>query len=148
MVRFESYESRRFFLERKKDVSGISGIGRVADGVQWSDGTINLRWNTQHRSYEQFDSINSLVAVHGHEGLTQVQWIDPPPPVHELVWGGSCWVCLCGIILQSNHGRNDPLVPRIAAEMHPHTVTIEINDTEFLHRFEYTEERYWRRKKV
>jgi hypothetical protein len=41
---------RRFQLVRLEDPGGISGVGVVADGVEFSDGTAVLRWTTAHRS--------------------------------------------------------------------------------------------------
>ena len=37
---------RIFSLVRHEDVSGVSGTGRVADGVEFNDGTVVLRWLT------------------------------------------------------------------------------------------------------
>ena len=33
-----------FILERFEDVSGISGLGVIAEGIIWSDGTVAYRW--------------------------------------------------------------------------------------------------------
>lgn len=68
---------RRFVLERKQDPTGISGTGVVAWGVLWPDGTASLRWNTAYRSsvtYEQ--GIAAVEAIHGHEGLTHIVFLD------------------------------------------------------------------------
>lgn len=35
---------RRFLPERHVDVTGVSGVGPVAEGLEWSDGTVSLRW--------------------------------------------------------------------------------------------------------
>jgi hypothetical protein len=65
---------RTFVLHRKRDVSGISGIGRVAEGVQFSDGTVVLRWLTDKASTVVWDSLEDAMAVHGHDGNTKVVW--------------------------------------------------------------------------
>jgi hypothetical protein len=36
-----------FHLERTEDASGVSGIGEVAEGVVFEDGTVGLRWLTE-----------------------------------------------------------------------------------------------------
>lgn len=33
---------RRFHLVRAEDVSGTSGVGTVAEGVEWSNGWVSL----------------------------------------------------------------------------------------------------------
>jgi hypothetical protein len=67
---------RRFYLERRVDVTGASGTGRVADGVLWTDGTVTIRWTGQHSSTVVWDSIDDALAVHGHVGATRFVWID------------------------------------------------------------------------
>jgi hypothetical protein len=68
---------RRFYLDRKIDATGVSGVGCIAQGVQFSDGTCALRWLTKHRSTAFYDSIESLEAIHGHGGATAIRWHDP-----------------------------------------------------------------------
>lgn len=69
---------RRFYLNRKKDVSHVSGNGRVAEGVEFSSGKVVMEWVVgKHRSIETWPSIDDCIAVHGHKGLTVVRWIDP-----------------------------------------------------------------------
>jgi hypothetical protein len=67
---------RRFVLDRMSDVSGISGIGCVAEGIVFSDGTVVIRWTAALTSTAIYDSMDDLVAIHGHEGSTVVRWID------------------------------------------------------------------------
>lgn len=71
---------RRFVLERTEDVSGVSGTGTVAEGVEFSDGKVALRWvtNHEHQSTVIWDSILSVDVIHGHDGRTQVRWVDEP----------------------------------------------------------------------
>ena len=68
----------RFFLQRSEDLSGVSGLGRVAYGVRFPDGTVTLRWNGELRCTAVYSSIDDLIAIHGHEGRTAVVWIDDP----------------------------------------------------------------------
>lgn len=67
---------RRFVLDRRKDISGISGTGVVARGVEFHDGAAVLRWCVGRKSTAIYDSMDDLVAIHGHDGSTQVRWID------------------------------------------------------------------------
>lgn len=67
---------RRFELIRHEDPTGVSGVGMVAEGVEFVDGLVVLRWNTAHKSTALYDSIRDLLALHGHGGRTTVRWID------------------------------------------------------------------------
>lgn len=68
---------RRFQLHRDVDVSGISGVGVVAEGVEFSDGTAVVRWVTgDHRSTVVWDRIEAVEAIHGHGGATRIIWLD------------------------------------------------------------------------
>lgn len=63
-----------FFLKRIKDESGVSGVGFVAEGVQFSNGKCALSWRTKQSSIAIYDSIEVLEAIHGHNGKTKVVW--------------------------------------------------------------------------
>ena len=67
---------RRFILNRTEDISGMSGTGIVAEGVVFDDGTCALRWLTMRRSTVIFDNVSDLIAIHGHGGTTQLQYLD------------------------------------------------------------------------
>ncbi len=67
-------ERATFTLQRDADISGISGTGTVAEGVQFTDGTVVLRWRGTHASTVVWSSLASAVAVHGHNGATWVAW--------------------------------------------------------------------------
>lgn len=62
---------RRFHLVRDHDVSGVSGCGHVAEGVEFSDGTVAIRWGGENRSTVVWESFEAAVAVHGHGGATR-----------------------------------------------------------------------------
>lgn len=73
---------RRFNLVRRVDESGVSGTGLVAEGVEFSDGTVAMRWKSrEHQSTSIWSSLDDLIAIHGHGGLTTIGWIDPPEPM-------------------------------------------------------------------
>lgn len=64
---------RTFRLERDHDVSGVSGTGVVAEGIEFADGHCAVRWITgEHRSTVVWDSVASVEAIHGHNGATRV----------------------------------------------------------------------------
>lgn len=67
---------RRFVLNRKEDVSGVSGIGVVVEGVEFSDGSVALRWLGERPSMVFWKNIEDAIGIHGHEGKTLVEWID------------------------------------------------------------------------
>lgn len=67
---------RRFVLYRAEDETGISGTGVVAQGVLFDNGRAVLSWLTEHTSVAVYDSMEHLVAIHGHGGKTIVKWID------------------------------------------------------------------------
>ncbi len=67
---------RRFHLERKEDESGVSGEGRIAEGVEFSDGTCSLRWLTHTACTGFYQNIKQLDMIHGHAGKTIVVWHD------------------------------------------------------------------------
>ena len=67
---------RRFQLVREEDESGVSGIGIVAEGCQFTEGKCVLAWLTQHKSVAVYDSLQDLEAIHGHGGRTRVVWVD------------------------------------------------------------------------
>jgi hypothetical protein len=65
---------RTFELHRIEDVSGISGVGIVAQGFEFDDGTCVLRWTTARRSTAIYSSSDEVEAIHGHAGATRVIW--------------------------------------------------------------------------
>ncbi|MGW2742345.1 hypothetical protein [Streptomyces sp. NPDC001450] len=68
---------RRFVLRRRQDISGISGLGDVADGVLWPDGTASIRWRGEHPSVVFWDRGRvSVEVIHGHQGATEVVFVD------------------------------------------------------------------------
>ena len=67
---------RRFELFRTEDETGISGIGTIAEGCEFHDGTCYLSWLTEQQSEGRYPTIERLIGIHGHEGKTTVRWID------------------------------------------------------------------------
>ena len=64
-----------FVLQRSEDVSGTSGTGIVAEGVEFSDGTCVLHWISQLHSIEICGNMHVVEAIHSHEGKTKVVYL-------------------------------------------------------------------------
>lgn len=69
-------DPRLFMVDRRKDQTGISGVGVIAEGVQFTDGTVVIRWITETATTAIFDSIEDLRKVHGHRGDSVIRWIE------------------------------------------------------------------------
>lgn len=68
------YLPQRFFLNRHEDVSGVSGTGRIAEGVIFKGGKVVLFWYSS-QSIAIYDSLDVLKQIHGHGGKTAVELI-------------------------------------------------------------------------
>lgn len=95
-----------FDLVRLSDATGISGTGKVAEGVVFGDGTAVMRWLTAHRSTAIYESAREVLAIHGHGGATVLRYhqdkdADPrvclncAHPVAEH-WMDGAAICACG----------------------------------------------------
>jgi 8-oxo-dGTP pyrophosphatase MutT (NUDIX family) len=67
---------RRFYLLRIKDISGVSGTGIVGVGIEFPDGKCVLQWQTDTSTVNNYESMNDLIAVHGHGGHSKVIYVD------------------------------------------------------------------------
>lgn len=67
---------RRFELLRHQDISGVSGTGPVAEGVQFDDETVVMRWHGDHVSTVIWRNMQDAMFVHGHNGATEIVWVD------------------------------------------------------------------------
>ena len=65
---------KTFYLERKEDVSGVSGTGRVAIGAIYPSGRAVIEWLTESRSINIYESVSDVEKIHGHEGRTILVW--------------------------------------------------------------------------
>ena len=61
-----------FYLLRRHDHSGVSGTGVVAEGIEFTDGRVAMRWLTDTASTCTYDSMDDVIGVHGHGGSTEV----------------------------------------------------------------------------
>jgi hypothetical protein len=82
----EEAKSRRFEVWRDEDVSGISGVGKIAEGIQFSDGQVVTYWLNQPPMFEPkvdvwiHSGIDPFEKIHSHGGRTRVVWLDPEQP--------------------------------------------------------------------
>jgi hypothetical protein len=74
----EDYCPQPFGLYRHQDVTGVSGTGAVAYGVQFADRTVVIRWQGETPSTVIWESLEAAMRVHGHDGKTQVVWLMAP----------------------------------------------------------------------
>ena len=71
---------RRFKLVRTTDITGISGTGEIAVGVQWPDQSATLFWlktetNGYYKSLDQLQQIHCYNDASGQPNA-RVEWID------------------------------------------------------------------------
>jgi len=71
-----AYPTRLWHLHRDEDLSGMSGTGVVAEGVQWPDGQVAYRWTTDPSTTQLASSVEDVEHIHGHGGKTRVVWHD------------------------------------------------------------------------
>lgn len=67
---------RRFYLQRHEDETGISGTGRIAEGVQFSSGECAVKWLTPIWSVVFYLNVHAVEYIHGHNGKTELVWVD------------------------------------------------------------------------
>lgn len=75
-------QMRRFQLIRDEDVTGVSGTGVVAEGVLLTSGKVVVEWLTDWPTSVVWHDrgLESVEHVHGHNGRTRIEWIDPATP--------------------------------------------------------------------
>ena len=69
-------QMRRFVLIRVEDLTGVSGTGEVAEGTEFSSGLAVIRWLREPFAMGVYQNLDDVISVHGHEGRTQLQFID------------------------------------------------------------------------
>lgn len=67
---------RTFKLIRKLDVSGVSGTGQVAEGVEFENGQVALHWLSQYDTIGIYSNISNVRKIHGHGAATEVVFDD------------------------------------------------------------------------
>ncbi len=104
---------RRFLLFRKEDVSGVSGTGVVAEGVEFSTGMVALMWLGEWPTSVVFHDrgIESVRVVHGHSGATKIIWLDTTDLVPPQSDYSGAWAELTGYVTAA-HQEGVRLEPR------------------------------------
>ena len=69
-------QMRRFVLIRAEDLTGVSGTGEVAEGTVFRSGLAVIRWLQEPYALGVYQNLEDVLSVHGHEGRTQLQFID------------------------------------------------------------------------
>lgn len=80
-----------FDVVRREDVSGTSGIGVVAKGALFPDGTTVVQWQTHVRSVVMYNSYADALHIHGHGELTGFRFAKCP---ERLYLSNGSWVSL------------------------------------------------------
>lgn len=85
---------RTFELVRYRDLSGVSGTGVVAEGCVFTDGSVALRWRGNNPATAVWPDVESVLAVHGHQGATEVRWLEDAESEPADAWSerGEGWV--------------------------------------------------------
>jgi hypothetical protein len=63
---------KTFYLDRKSNGEELSGVGKVAEGVIFTDKTVALRWLKWPHSVGFYQSVEDMIFLHGHEGRTTI----------------------------------------------------------------------------
>lgn len=69
-------KARRFYLQRHEDVSGVSGTGKVAEGVEFENGMCALSFSSSYPHANVYANMRAVREVHGHSGATEVVFVD------------------------------------------------------------------------
>lgn len=81
---------------RHEDLTGISGTGLVAWGMVFPDGHAVTRWcATARRQTCVWTDLADVEFVHGHNGATEIVWLDPEVGVSVFtgeVPSGGVWL--------------------------------------------------------
>ena len=70
------FKGRRFYLLRDEDVSGVSGIGKVAEGMEFENGMCALSFASAYQHCNIYGNIRAVQEVHGHGGKTHLVYVD------------------------------------------------------------------------
>lgn len=69
--RRREHQAKPFRLERNTDYSGISGTGVVAEGAEFPNGQVIIKWLGDRPSLVLWQSMAHAESVHGHNGGTE-----------------------------------------------------------------------------
>ncbi len=74
---------KSFKLLRLVDVSGVSGSGIIAEGVEFANGQCALHWLTRFESIGIYPTRQILMQIHGHDGATVL--VEEPKDVAAFI---------------------------------------------------------------
>lgn len=94
---------RTFRLQRDIDETGISGVGVVAEGVEFGDGSCVVRWTGERASTVCWSSISDVEAIHGHGGKTRVEWLWTDSFAHLDLNKGEWHPYISGCVYPASH---------------------------------------------
>jgi hypothetical protein len=67
---------RTFIFNRLEDKSGVSGVGKVAEGCVFDSGECVVHWLGTKGSINIYHNFNDLIEIHGHGGKTEILFDD------------------------------------------------------------------------
>lgn len=63
---------KRFYLQRFRDSSGVSGTGIIAYGVILPSNRVVMEWATKYRSIAIYESLNEIQYLHAKSEETSI----------------------------------------------------------------------------
>lgn len=63
---------KTFYLLRHEDLHGHAGLGVVAEGVIFDDGSAVMTWLTKWKTVTTFECVQAVHELHSHQGRTEV----------------------------------------------------------------------------
>lgn len=80
---------REGVLMRYDDISEVSGTGIVAEVTEFSSGWVAVGWLGNNPSVAVWPNVDSVLAVHGHNGATVILWADGDQPEEDEACTGT-----------------------------------------------------------
>jgi hypothetical protein len=118
--------SRTFKLVRDKDVTGVSGVGVVVEGVVFSDGHAAVHWvNSPYPTTTPYpEGLESVMYIHDHKGAgtTRLVWDDEASPAGFDEQDISFLHDLLSLPDEVNHAAARRLLAKIRATMGQHSI--------------------------
>lgn len=117
---------KTFRLVRTEDVTGVSGTGIVAEGVEFTSGVVALTWMSDWPTSVVFHEkgIESVLAIHGHNGATRIEYLPDGERYEEEARWLRPWAAMVSDLDRSAHGRHEGDVqsgsPTGRSEGNPH----------------------------
>lgn len=83
---FEIPEPKRFSVIRNFDENGISGVGRVLDGIVFHNGKVVVCWRTDAPNSESLHGHSSISLYDSFKGFKLIHIDSHPDNKTEIVW--------------------------------------------------------------